>query len=81
MEIRVTENNIIPFHKPVKKEIKVVKWVNQPNILVRNANATEYIETCAKRKVREKIANAIWCVVASAGMVLPFILTIFGTLF
>ena len=79
MEIRVTETNIIPFHRPTEKEIEVVSWVNKPNILRRNANAEEYIETCAERKA--KVADVAWCILASVGMALPFLLSIFGTIF
>lgn len=51
MEIKVTEN-IIPFHRPKEKELKVISWVNQPNILVRNAKAKAYSESCKEKESR-----------------------------
>ena len=51
MEIKVTEN-VIPFHRPKEKEIEIVKWVNQPNILVRNAKAKAYSESCRPKENR-----------------------------
>lgn len=46
--IDVTETNIVQF--PVKatemQELQVFSWVNQPNILVRNRKAKQYIQSC-----------------------------------
>ena len=81
MEIRVTESSIIPFRRPTEKEIEVVSWVNQPNILVRNAKANAYIEEVRAKKmaVKKDICETIGYFVSGALMfLLPFILYILG---
>ena len=83
MEIRVTESSIIPFRRPTKKEIEVVSWVNQPNILLRNAKANAYIEEVRAKKMAVKdICETIGYFVSGALVFLmPFVLCILGTLF
>lgn len=83
MEIRVTENNIIPFRRPEEKEIEVVSWVNLPNVLLRNAKATEYIETCKAKKAEreEKLETLGYFVSGALVFLMPFALCILASIF
>lgn len=83
MEIRATENNIIPFHRPEEKEIEIVKWVNQPNILLRNAKAKAYIESCKEScKEKENRFETFWLFVSGICAFAPILALYFlGTMF
>ena len=53
------ETNVVKF--PIEREIQVVSFVNTPNILIRNAKANAYIESC-KRK--EEGNEDFWCILS-----------------
>ena len=55
----------------MEKEINIVKWVNSPNILERNAKAEAYSKMCEeKRKEKANVdvssQNCTMCVLAGA---------------
>lgn len=79
MEVKATEN-IIPFHRPMEKEVKIVSWVNQPNILLRNAKAEEYIRIC-KAKKEDKFETLGYFLGGIGVFALPFAMYILGILF
>lgn len=76
MEVKATEN-IIPFRRPEEKEIEIVKWVNQPNILLRNAKAKAYSEKCHE----DKYETLGYFVAGIFVFFMPFAMCILGTLF
>jgi len=56
----------------MEKEINIVKWVNQPNILERNAKAEAYSRKCEEKRKENKVnidassQNCTMCVLAGA---------------
>jgi hypothetical protein len=56
----------------MEKEIRIVKWVNQPNILERNAKAEAYSRMCEEKRKENKVnidmysQNCTLCALAGA---------------
>ena len=68
---KLTETEIINF--PTTKELEVVSWVNTANILVRNAKAKAYSQSCKRKTNHEEL----WCALSSLSILVVIIAAYF----